>query len=65
MARSVLPNSLKTEIIITGNVREWRHFFKLRTAPDAHPQMRQVASEALEKISMILPVLFEDITESR
>ena len=42
-ARSVLPNSLKTEICIAGNLREWRHFFKLRCAKTAHPQMQEVA----------------------
>ena len=47
IARSVLPNCLKTEIVITGNFREWRHFFKLRTAGTAHPQMREVANMVL------------------
>ena len=42
-ARSILPNSLKTEIIMTMNLREWRHFFKLRTSLRAHPQMREIA----------------------
>lgn len=41
-ARSVLPHSLKTEIVVAANLREWRHILKLRTAPDAHPQMRQL-----------------------
>ena len=43
-ARAVLPTCLKTEVVMTANLREWRHFFKLRTAPAAHPQMREVAS---------------------
>lgn len=60
-ARSVLPNSLKTEIIMTANLREWRHFFKLRTAPAAHPQMREVAIALLKKLKQIIPVIFEDI----
>jgi len=42
-ARSVLPNALKTEIIMTMDLREWRHFFKLRTAKASHPQMREIA----------------------
>jgi len=46
-ARSVLPNSLKTEIVVTGNFREWQHFFELRTAEAAHPQMREVAGMIL------------------
>lgn len=44
-ARSVLPNSLKTEVVMTANLREWRHFFKLRTAPAAHPQMDDLYPE--------------------
>ena len=46
-ARSVLPNSLKTEIVITMNLRSWRNFFRLRTEKAAHPQMREVANIAL------------------
>jgi thymidylate synthase (FAD) len=61
-ARSVLPNSLKTEIVVTMNLREWRHFFKLRTAKAAHPQMREVAIMALNQIKEIIPVVFDDIT---
>jgi len=60
-ARLVLPNSLKTEILITGNVREWRHFFKLRTAKDSHPQMREVAIEALDLLKGQIPIIFDDI----
>ena len=61
-ARSVLPNSLKTEIVITMNLREWRNFFKLRTAPQAHPQMRQIARPLLEEFKNKIPVVFDDIT---
>ena len=60
-ARSILPNSLKTEIIVTMNLREWRHFFTLRTAKRAHPQMRQIAGALLTDLSERLPVIFEDI----
>lgn len=60
-ARSVLPNSLKTEIVVTMDVREWRHFLKLRCAPDAHPQMREVALEILRQFRESVPVLVEDI----
>lgn len=42
-ARSVLPNSLKTELIMTGSISQWEGFFKLRTAKDAHPQSRELA----------------------
>ena len=60
-ARAVLPNSLKTEIVITMNIREWRHFFKLRCAKAAHPQMREVAQMGLKQMYEILPILFDDI----
>lgn len=61
IARSVLPNSLKAEITITMNLREWRHFFKLRTAPAAHPQMREVAEMLLEAFKDVVPVVFDDL----
>lgn len=60
-ARSVLPNSLKTEIVITMNMREWRHFLKLRTAKAAHPQMRQIAIMILNVFKEGIPVIFDDI----
>jgi thymidylate synthase (FAD) len=61
-ARTVLPNSLKTEIVVTMNLREWRHFFKLRTSKRAHPQMREISVPLLEKMQNLLPVIFGDIT---
>ena len=60
-ARSILPNSLKTEIAVTMNLREWRHFFRLRTAPAAHPQMREVACSLLADFQRRIPILFDDI----
>lgn len=60
-ARSVLPNSLKTEITMTANYREWRNFFKLRTAQAAHPQMREVTIPLLKELQTKLPVIFNDI----
>ncbi len=60
-ARSVLPNSLKTEIVATMNLREWRHVLRLRTAPNAHPQMREVMQPLLLEFKARLPVIFEDI----
>lgn len=60
-ARSILPNSLKTEIIVTMNLREWRHFFQLRTSKRAHPQMREVAIPLLHQMQKLLPPIFEDI----
>lgn len=60
-ARSVLPNSLKTQIAITMNMREWRHFFRLRCAPAAHPQMVEVAKLGLIEMYDYFPCLFEDV----
>lgn len=60
-ARSVLPNSLKTEIIVTMNLREWRHFFKLRAEAHAHPQMREIAVPLLQEFQKRIPVLFDDL----
>ena len=60
-ARSILPNSLKTEIFVTMNLRELRHFLKLRTAQAAHPQMRQIALKMLDILVEKLPAVFADI----
>ena len=60
-ARSVLPNSTKTEITITANYREWRAFFKLRTAKAAHPQMQEVTIPLLKELKEKLPIIFDDI----
>ena len=60
-ARSILPNSLKTEIVMTMNLREWRHFFKLRCAKAAHPDMRKVAYMILKEFKEKIPVIFDDI----
>lgn len=60
-ARSVLPNSLKTEIVITMNLREWRHFFRLRTSKRAHSQMREIAIPLLNKFKKRIPIIFDDI----
>ena len=60
-ARSILPNSLKTEIVITMNLREWRHFFRLRTSKKAHPQMRQISRMILEYFKENIYAVFDDI----
>lgn len=64
-ARAVLPNSLKTEIVVTYNMREWRHFFRLRCDAAAHPQMRQVAIPLLFHFREKLPALYDDIEYDR
>ncbi len=60
-ARSILPNSLKTEIVVTMNMREWRHFLRLRGSKAAHPQIREIVRLLLPKFRELLPDLFEDI----
>ena len=65
-ARSVLPNSIKTEIVMTANYREWRHFFWLRAAHKtgpAHPQMEELTVPLLYEVSGLIPVVFDDIVE--
>ena len=61
LARSVLPNSLKTEIVVTTNYREWRNILKLRTAKDAHPDMRSLMNELLKELKKRIPLIFDDI----
>lgn len=60
-ARSVLPNSLKTEVVMTANPREWRHVFMVRCHRDAHPQMREVMVPLLAEFADRWPVLFGGI----
>ena len=64
IARNVLPHSLATEIVVTGNIREWRHFFRLRCDNAAHQQMRSLMRELLNELKLKIPVLFEDVTYS-
>lgn len=64
-ARSVLPNSLKTEIVCTMNLRSWRHFFKLRTHKTAHPQMRELVIPLLLDLKGKIPIIFDDIEEDK
>lgn len=61
IARSILPNCLKTEIVMTANFREWRHFFKLRTGKAAHPQMQEIANMILNKSKQLIPSVFENL----
>ncbi len=62
-ARSVLPNSLKTEILVTMNLRSWRNFFKLRTDKHAHPQMREIAIPLLKEFQSLIPVIFDNLSK--
>ena len=61
IARDVLPNAVKTEIVITYNLRQWRHFLKQRISRAAHPQIRQIANMILKEFQEKIPVIFEDI----
>ena len=63
-ARAVLPNSLKTEVVMTANLREWRHFFSLRACGSTgkpHPQMLEVAVPLLKEVKSLIPVVFDDL----
>jgi thymidylate synthase (FAD) len=60
-ARYFLPKGLKTELIMTCNFREWRHFFLLRCAKAAHPQMREIVIPLLREFHSRIPVVFDDI----
>lgn len=62
-ARSVLPNSLKTDIIITANIREWLHIFNLRCSKASHPQMRQIMLPLLAEFNRRVPILFGVVYE--
>lgn len=63
-AREVLPIGLKTEINVQANIVEWRHIFKQRTSPAAHPRMRELMIPLLHDLSKLVPVVFDDIAES-
>lgn len=60
-ARDNLPICLKTKLYITYNLRQWRHFFALRTPEAAHPQLRQITRPMLRRFQTILPAVFEDV----
>ncbi len=60
-ARSILPNSLKTELVMTMNLREWRHFLTLRCSAHAHPQIVEVSQMILKEFSERYPVFFSDL----
>ena len=61
IARGILPNDLKTELAMTANFREWRHFLKLRTSPKAHPQMQELANMIWNVLKAHAPTVFETL----
>lgn len=60
-ARAVLPNALAATIAVTGNLRNWRHFFLMRTSKETHPDFRRVTIPLLEEFKSRIPILYEDI----
>ena len=60
-ARAILPNALKTEINMKANLREWRHFFKLRCHKTAHPDIRALALDLLKQMHERIPIVFDDL----
>jgi thymidylate synthase (FAD) len=63
IARGLLPNALKTEIVVTANLREWRHIFKLRASPKAHPQIRELMIPLRLEFQKLVPVIFNNLIE--
>ncbi len=59
--RMLLPHSIKADVIMTANLREWRHIFKLRCAPAAHPSVQEVMNMLLSQLKAAIPVVFDDI----
>ena len=60
-ARSILPNCVATNIMVTGNVRSWRHFIEVRASPDADAEIRSLALEVYRKLSAVAPMMFADM----
>ena len=60
-ARAVLPHCTACRLVVTYNLRNWRHFFLMRTTREAHPQIREVASALLGKFKELIPLLYDDI----
>lgn len=60
-AREILPNSVKTEIVVTANLREWRHIFDLRCSKKAHPQIRALMLDCLNGFAQEIPIIFDDL----
>lgn len=65
LARSVLPNALASKLIVTYNLRNWRHFFLMRTSKETHPQMKQVTIPLLQQFKETIPLLYDDIEPDR
>jgi thymidylate synthase (FAD) len=60
-ARSVLSNALAATIAVTGNLRNWRLFFLMRTSKETHPDFRRIAVPMLAEFKRLIPLLYDDI----
>lgn len=60
-ARSVLPNALAATVSVTGNLRNWRHFFLMRTSKETHADFKRITIPMLEEFKRVIPILFDDI----
>jgi len=63
-ARQFLPIGQKAEIVMSANFREWRHIFRMRTAKDAHWEIRRVMGNLLAAVQQLVPVVFDDFVEA-
>lgn len=61
MARSVLPNAIASSIVMTGNLRSWRHFFIMRTTLETHPDLKRVSIPLLQEFKNRIPLLYDDL----
>lgn len=61
IARDFLPNALAADIAVTGNLRNWRHAFLMRTSKETHPDFRQVMVPLLSQFQATIPILYDDI----
>lgn len=60
-ARAILPNCTKTELVVTMNIRQWRHFFRVRCDKHAQEEIRTLATTLLNELKIKLPILFKDL----
>lgn len=63
-ARQFLPIGIKSEIVISANFREWRHIFYLRTAKDAHWEIRSAMCKLLDELQGMIPAIFDDFEKA-
>jgi len=62
-ARGLLPNQVKTEVVVTMNLRSWRHFLKLRCDKHSQSEIRFLAKEILKAFHMEMPIVFKDLAD--